>query len=472
MQDYPQHLLQAQMLRVHNDPAFDYNEYFEFHLRPVYSTFYLTTLFFSAFVPIEIAGKLSLSLYVILIAAVVARLGRRFEKEDLPWGALLFFPMAFNQQYFLGYVNYLLSLPLIILALLDYEDLMCGTLRVWHILRHFLWQIALFITHPFSFLVYVSLAMVAVFMAPRDARQFWAKVLVSMGAAFLLLGAFCIESAVTSAPKASAAGMIAWSSPIVTMAFFGVMFNGMAGSSGSNLAALTLWGALLVIVMGALVVHRKEQRSLPLLYILFLAMVAVGLFILPFRIGAYTYINWRVAAIGYFLIALLGAHVQFKGGWRYSLIVLVGLCMINSSVKQANISAEVSEILPIVRRIPANSRILPLVFDFTSPELKKGFFDAHLHNHNYYHILVGGGFNPYLFQALLTPVHYKAGVERPSPGEYQAGKFSWKEHAADYQYFLVRGAPENFLRLMEESCNKVAISGKWVLFERQSQAED
>ena len=471
MQDYPQHLLQAQILRVHNDPAFDYNEYFEFQLRAVYATFYLTTFFFSAIVPIEIAGKLSLSLYVILVAAVVVRFGRRFENEDAPWGALLFFPMAFNQLYFLGMVNYLLSLPLLILALLDYDDLMSGTLNAWRIFRNFLWQVALFITHPFSFLVYVLLAIVASFMARRDAHQFWAKVLISMGPVFLLLIAFWVESAMTSAPKAPAADIIAWTSPIVTAAFFFLMFNGMAGSGEANPTTLALWGAIIVIVIKAMFGHRREQCSLQS-YILFPAIVAVGLFILPFRIGAYTYINLRLTAIAYFLIALLVARVQFKGWLRYTLIMLVGLCMIDSSAKQVAISEEVSEIVPIVRRIPANSRILPLVFDHTSPELQKGFFDPHINDHNYYHILVGGGFNPYLPLASVNPVKYKKGAERPAPGEYRADGFLWEEHAADYQYFLIRGAPKEFVCLMKRTCDQIAISGEWMLFERKSKAGD
>ena len=102
MQDYPQHLAQAQMLAARNDPAFEYHRYFDFHLRPVYATFYLVTLFLSRFVPIEIAGKLTLSLYPVLVTVLVARLGRRSQPDTVSWGALLLFPMAFNQQVLHG----------------------------------------------------------------------------------------------------------------------------------------------------------------------------------------------------------------------------------------------------------------------------------------------------------------------------------------------------------------------------------
>ena len=43
MQDYPQHLLHAHVLLVHDDPAFDYNRYYECAIRPVYATFFLAT---------------------------------------------------------------------------------------------------------------------------------------------------------------------------------------------------------------------------------------------------------------------------------------------------------------------------------------------------------------------------------------------------------------------------------------------
>src|SRR5580704_3050217 len=42
LQDYPQHLLQAKIYAGRNDPQLGYQRYFEFHLRPVYATFFAT----------------------------------------------------------------------------------------------------------------------------------------------------------------------------------------------------------------------------------------------------------------------------------------------------------------------------------------------------------------------------------------------------------------------------------------------
>jgi hypothetical protein len=467
MQDYPQHLLQAQMLCVHNQPAFDYNQNFVFHLRPYYAAFTLATLLFSSLAPIEVAGKLALSLYPVLIAVVVFRLGRRRGERGAPWGALLFFPMAFNQQYFLGNVNYLLSLPLLILALMDFEDLLAGPLRAWPALRHFLWQVVLFIAHPFSFLAYVCLALVVAFAARDKKEGLRGKLLLMMAGAFLLFAAAWIENAAASVARVPSSWGIGWLPLKTALEFFALMFNGMQWSRGAQPVPLVLWGGVFAILLGALIARRKERGALPRRRALLLFSVIMAFGLLPFRAGTFTFINLRVAAIAYFLLALMAADLEFRG-WRIAaLVALLALTLADSIVRQERISAEVSEILPVVERIPPNSRILPLVFEPSSAELEPGLFDAHLHDHDYYHILVGGGFNPYFFEAPVLPVHYRKGAERPAPGEYNPAKFSWEKHSSDYRYFLARGAPESFRSYITRRCDEVAASGKWTLYERR-----
>jgi len=221
------------------------------------------------------------------------------------------------------------------------------------------------------------------------------------------------------------------------------------------------------IVLGALIARRKEGGAFPRRRALVLVSVIMAFCVLPFRVGTFTFVNLRVAAIVYFLLALMAADLEFRGWRRGALVALLALTLADSIVRQERISAEVGEIVPVVERIPANSRILPLVFEASSAELEPGFFDAHLHDHDYYHILVGGGFNPYFFEAPVLPVHYRKGAERPAPGEYNPWGFSWKEHSSDYRYFLARGAPESFRSYIALRCDEAAVSGKWTLYERR-----
>jgi hypothetical protein len=88
----------------------------------------------------------------------------------------------------------------------------------------------------------------------------------------------------------------------------------------------------------------------------------------------------------------------------------------------------------------------------------------------YYHILVGGGFDPYFPAAPVVPAHYKPGAERPAPGEYFQQKFNWTKHSADYEYFLARGgraALERYLVDDHPWCTELAANGEWTLFERR-----
>jgi hypothetical protein len=467
MQDYPMHLLEAQVLSAYDDPAFDYKTNFAIHLQPVYSSFYLGAAFLAKLFQIETAGKIALSVYPLLIAVIVWRLGRRLGQDIPPWGAVLFFPLAFNQQYFLGNVNYLLALAILVLGLLDFEDLLGDASGVWPLVRQTLWQVALFVTHPFMLGVYVALAVIAAMMTLRATRGFRIRVFASIGLATLLFLASSVISRETPTPADPGASELAWLPIKTTAEFVALMFGGMQRPRNVDGLALLSWGAVFAVVCGALIVGGKARSRFPRLHVALLATAALGLFSLPFRIGTYSYVNLRTSVIVYFLAALLVAHVRFQGWWRYALVGLAGLCMVQSIVKQARISAEINDIAPIVSAIPPNSRILPLVFDSDSPELDRATFDIHLHDHNYYHLSVGGGYNPYLPQAPIHPVRYRNAQAHPAPDEYEPERFSWESYAADYQYFLIRGRREHQDEYMARGANKVRVSGAWTLYQRR-----
>src|SRR5581483_5201553 len=109
MQDYPQHLFAARVISSLGDPALNFKQFYSTHLHVTYSLFYAVTALLARAAPIEVAGKVALSLYAVLVTAAVVRLRR--ENRAAGWGPLLFYPLALNQQYFLGNVNFLLSLP-------------------------------------------------------------------------------------------------------------------------------------------------------------------------------------------------------------------------------------------------------------------------------------------------------------------------------------------------------------------------
>ena len=461
MQDYPEHLWQVHMLRFRDDPAFDYKENFDFNLRLApYATFYAITALFSIAVPLEVAGKLSISLYILAVTLLVIKLERRSKGDFAPWGLLLFFPFAFNQQYFQGNTNYFYSLPLLVFALLDHEDMSKTPVSLWPLCRHLLWQLVLFFTHPLTFLIYISLAGVGALLSWRKRAEF-VRALISpaIGAIFFSLW-FVVESA------AGSAGQMMWTSFVGNLGCYAYIFTGMRWFDGVNKLSAVLWIAMGGLVVYAFFAGRQESVRFSRRELAFFTLTTIAVFVLPFRKGPYSYINARVAAISYFFLAMLVGRLRFKGACKAVFVVLAAAVLIQSVIMQRHISEEIKEIEPIVTRIPSNSRILPLVFDNDTAELDRYFFDMHLHDHAYYHLLVGGGLTPYIIQNPLFPVHYKAGMNRPAPGEYSPYQFRWEQHASDYQYFLVRSAPYELIPYLADKTKQIGRSGKWLLFKR------
>lgn len=460
LQDYPEHLLQAHMFSHRNDPALDYNENFDFNLRLApYVTFYAVLIPLSAILPIEVAGKVAVSLYIFVIALLVIRLKQRFKTDFAPWGLLLFFPFAFNQQYFQGNTNYLYSLPLLVFALLDHEDISRTPLSTWPCCRHFLWQLALFFTHPLTFLIYVSLAGFRAVLSWRNRVELVRSIIPPMIAAVLFLLWFMVENA------GGSAGRIWWKPFSSTLAWYGYIFTGMRWFDGVDKLSIVLWMGIGALGVHAFFADRQEVGKFSIRCLAFFILTTIAVFVLPFGKGSYSFISVRVASVSYFLLAILVGRLKFKGAWRGVFILFVAAVLIQSVIKQGRVSAEIQEIAPIVERIPPNSRILPLVFDNNSPELENSF-DMHLHDHDYYHVLVGGGLSPYIIKNPLFPVYYKAELNLPAPGEYTPGLFKWEEHSAKYEYFMVRAALDTIINYPAEKMKLVHHFGRWRLFKK------
>ena len=468
MQDYPQHLFHSHLLAVRGDASYDYDRYYELHLQPVYALFYVLTIGASKLVSIEAAGKLTLSLYPCLVALLALRLHRRFPKDAPPWGALLLFPLAPNQQWFFGNINYFLSVPLLFLALLDLEDLLARGISLGALLRQAAWQAALFVTHPLTFLAFVAFAVFVTFARRRKLERPWRRLAAPMTVSAALLGLLLLQSMLSRAPPVPADPRIGWIPPLLSLEYFALMFTGMLPPRAGSLLDVLPWAgiAAILLVSAWRQRHAAPGTGCPAVYLWLVAITFVATLLLPFQKGVFSFINVRMASIVYVLLAIVAAHVRTSGVAAVGLVALAAVCSLRSIGKQARISAEVAEIVPVLEPIPRRSKILPLVFDNTSPELDSKWFHPHLLDAGYYHVLVGGGFDPYLIRSPIHPVHFKEAERRPAPGEFWPGAFDWKAHGADYDYFLVRGSPPGFDRMMELRTRRVATSGRWELWRR------
>ena len=154
--------------------------------------------------------------------------------------------------------------------------------------------------------------------------------------------------------------------------------------------------------------------------------------------------------------------------------VSAGLVILSAGV-QARVSAEKDEILPLLREMSPNARVLALPFRTGSDAVDPAFFyQIHHHDPNWYHVVVGGGANPGLFPNAWLPVQYRADFSLPKPEVYGERyeflpkpevltHFTWEDYEPHYDYVLARGAPRSFVEYLSDHLG-VTRSGSWTLF--------
>ena len=472
MQDYPQHLLQAHIVSMAGQTDLDFRSHFDarLHLSP-YVTFYAVTSLLAQIAPIEVAGKLAVSIYVLAVAGLVLTLILRPGNGKTSWGVLLFFPFMFNQAYFLGMMNSLYSLPLLVLAVLDQEAIHKRSAGWWPWCRQIVWLAGLFFTHPFTYLAYVGLAIAGAAVSAHRPIE-WARGLAAPVFATCFFGVWMLNA---QGGPAAGLGPFKWLDWSENLAFYGYMFTGMRWSEGIDKAWALVWLLMGIVVGRGLWVTRGQWSTRLNLYLLYFALATLVVFVLPFRVNVsgenWHHVNLRVAPLAYFLLATLVSQIRFTGLSRVALVLLVAVAMGQSFLKQQRIASEIGQIAPIIDQMVPNAAVLPLVFDNETPQLDRVFFDVHLHGHCYYHLLAGGGVNPYFFSHPLMPVRYRPGALRPAPPVYRPERFNWPEHAADYRYLLIRqpaatsDAYAGFLSHLAARTRQVKTSGRWLLLE-------
>jgi hypothetical protein len=462
MLDYPQHLLLAAILNDLRDPASDFSRYFQYDIEITYLTFYAFVWMATWVVPIEIAGKLFLTAYILVIAFLADSVRRQAPEPRYPWGALVLFPFAFNQHYYLGFTNYMLSIPLLLFALLDHANFAHAPADARRVLRHLTWIALLFVTHPLTFMAYCALAGFQSLFCFRRPRVMMRSLSFPVAAGVAMIGYLVATGSLASGSTLTVSTW-QWKDLSWTLVYFSYMFTGMSWYEGVDAAACATWAALGLVIVGAW--RRHGWARAPELAreasLLGLALAAVLLFPHEGEHGAYGFLNVRFSAIFYFLLAVIVSHVRVVGRWRYALIALVAFSLIQSGARQLRVSDEIADIERIVDQMPRGARVLPLHFQHSASEIGLPIL---LHVNDYYHILSSSGVNPYIIPARHLPVAYKEGLRLPSPGVTSPFFYNWPEYGFAYDYIILNGATTGVPRMDDPNFALVAQSGIWRLY--------
>lgn len=464
MQDYPQHLFLSQVINTFNDPAFNWKQNYNtiLELKP-YMLWYLLMKPIAFLVGVELAGKALLSAYLFLITALIYLI-KRSVTDSQPWGAVLFYPLAFNQIYYMGFSNYLLSLPLIFILLLDLEKMLHCPPPNRRIALHLVGLLILLLNHPYSFLVYAVLAITVSAITGKNSKERLRTLVPAITVVIVFIIWYVTAHSQSSSPNATP-WSIKWWPPFDITGYYLLMFTGMRLTANIDWLSLILWYIAGIVFINRWIKDGRQFQAIRLPTVMFLVSFA-GFLILPFLVGYYSYFNIRLAPVSYFAGALVLSRIKISQRAGL-LVVFASLLLLFLSIRtQAGVSREVGTILPVIEKMQPNAMVLPLYFDSTSKHIDPVFFyEIHAHEANYYHIIKGGGANPTLFPNAMMPVQYSnLFPKQPIP---KPDNFLLSVHELMYDYFLVRSAHQSFIEsMLLKGYQLSAKSDQWTLFEK------
>jgi hypothetical protein len=465
MQDYPQHLFISKVLATYNEPAYDWHAYYTVDLQPTpYSLSYIFKNLLVRVIGLETAGRIFLSLYIGFMTLLVALLQKRHGTAGEPWPLLLLFPFLFNQIYYLGFENYLISIPILFLCIEHLDRFADRKISAKSITIHSLLLVFLFAAHPYTLLVYIVFCLSTASIRLPDRKAFWRAIAPAAILCTIFIAWYLYFSAKLDPARYANYGLSWWPMKGI-LPYYLLPFTGMRITDGVNWTVMTAW-ILLFAVLLFCGIQGKEPFSLPVKEVRLFLLTLIGYFGLPFGAEQYSYFNLRLAPISYILLCITLSRIPLKRSQGIILTVLAAFLVVSSLNLGRSISSETEEILPILKKMEPNARVLPLLFDTSSNELDPLFFyQFHSHDHDYYHVFVGGGANPFNIRNPFFPVQFQKKVSLPFPVTPE--KFTWESHGINYRYILTRGSSQDFTDRLQKDSRLVLRSGKWILFERQ-----
>lgn len=458
MVDLPQHLALISALHRLSDPTTLYPTVFAARgeLTP-YLGYYHLVSFLNWLLPLELANRLFLTAVVAGLPLSLAFLLRALGRPR--WPSLLALPFTYGDSFGWGFINYLASLPLAVLACgLFVRTLTDAPHRLRLAALHALVLLAVLLMHVQAFF-FLALALPWLLLTTRVEGGFRAcrPALLSVVPG---VAVFCVWGAgrlLAPAEVEAGAPWKAWgplfSERNLSFKPFAQNLAELPRVLGNQLrdgsdhwvlyAAALLWVAAVVAVALGYRGTRRET-GLSRLRLWGLGLLALLLyFVLPFDIrGAIYYLNTRYAhlAAALFAASLPPLARQLRpaflvGGALAALLLAVPLVGAFRAF-----DAEAAPLLHFAALSPPRPSVMGLIFSQGTRELTHPVF---LHAAAVPARLRGGITN---FSFALTPhspLRYRDTPPPTFPSEWRPDAFRWEAYGGAYSHFLLKGpSPE------------------------------
>jgi hypothetical protein len=481
MVDLPQHLALISALHRLADPTTLYPTVFAARgeLTPYLGYYHLVSLL-NWLVPLELGNRLFLTAVVAGLPLSLAFLLRALGRPR--WPSLLALPFSYGDSFGWGFINYLASLPLAVLACGCFARALGEAPGRWRwALAHGAVLLAVLLMHVQAFF-FLALGLPWLLLTTPVPGGLRARLpaLLSLLPAVGVFGLWGAGRLLNPAEVVEGAPWKAWG-PLFSER--NLAFKPLAQNAEElpHLLANQLrdgtdrWAVVAVALLvaaatlAALLFARGTRREsgLARVRLLGLGLLALGLyFVLPFDIrGAIYYFNTRYVHLAAAL--LVAAVPPLSARLRPTFLLLGAVMALLLAVPLTRgfraFDAEAAPLLRFAALTPPGPRVMGLVFNPSSQVVNHPVF---LHAASVPARLRGGITN---FSFALTPhspLRYRGTPPPTFPSEWRPDGFRWETMATAYSHFLVRGpSPERLFgpRLGTELHVVAAADGMWWL---------
>ncbi|MFO0739168.1 MAG: hypothetical protein U0270_24940 [Labilithrix sp.] len=463
--DLPEHAASMGSIAHWNDPSYGGPEHYQIG----WTTSQYLLLHLVGGLVTRVTGSLDVTLRIVLVGLAVAWVqSLRFmlrsfggDQRLAMLGALLFW----NRALVLGFLPYLVSLPLLFATL----GLFVGEERPTR--RRSLalagCGLAVFYTHASAFTllgaIVVSIAVVRSGIRGAIRRVLWLAPAGLVAALWVLRGRFAMHG--TNIHDASEIGTM---NPLRAMKVMALWSHDIWSSHVDDVIGIAFWAAFLVLIAGQ---GKRVGSLVPLL-------VGVAVYLVtPFRVGTGFLLNVRMAPV---LAAFALLAVRPRDGWLGRAPILAGAILalvqcVDNVAHVRHFQRDVDGVPELLAHVPRGGKLISLNFSGYDPN--ELHFPAWIYAGSY-HRAYDGGVSSFSFSELP---HWSVQY-RPETAPPKQEAIAWAmapclyrnvRDGAYFDYMLVRGAVDPFRDSpLGPRWRVVGKTAKFVLYEKDLSRED
>lgn len=466
--DIPQHLSIVSVIHNFDNPFFSYNKFFYIDYGATQYLFYYFFCHFLSFIfSIDVANKIFLSLYAIVLPISIYIFLYSFNREK--WGCFFSIPFIYNPLLFMGFLNFVFGVAVLFLCLsifkMDIDKPSTGKKIFLLILT-----IVLFHCHMQVFLLYlVSIPFILLFLS-KDAK----KILLSLSHlipsfCFFVFWIFKILFTPCEIWERGEHGQdIVWEGVSESFSSF---FNRIISVYPPSFEEWCLF--ILIIFFGIILILKRTEKSLDerknIAPEIISLIVIILYFISPISYKWYWLINSRFAPIfALFLPSWINKFTEFN---KRLIFIPVGILTIYLSyihgVQFRKFNEETKDFEKILETMEPHKRVMSLIFDSNSWNFNE---PVYLHFGQYYQLKKGGVVNFSFSNFPPSPVRFRKDTGPPLLPlrfEWTPQRFDFKVHGGYYDYFLLRGGyPQGVFKDNIEKVHLIARYGRWSVYKK------